>query len=467
MKHASLRPADRYPTGITPFVAVVLLAFLALALSPKSAHADALDELYGAPLDRTDFFDPLGGIPLADKDAGSTSTTPATRAAAHVEPMDLSEGMLSHLKYESGQNYDQGLSSGDGYHALGYFQFDNRYALGPFLEAVYAYDPTTYKALELIQDCYGWDVAGTTWEDDGFTQLGNDLNSVWHACYAANPTEFSQLQNYWAYSSYYAGPDGTSGSLSALGIDIDARPDIVRGLCWGVTSLFGPGGGAEAVKRGNYWGANWFFKSSGINDSMSDTELATTLCSYIIDHVAERYPDQSEYWEGWQRRYQMELEDCLAYLGRGDSGTQRPATQQMWRLYNPYTGEHFYTADDNERTSLITYGWVDEGIGWMAPKKSRTPVYRLYNSHVEGGDHHYTTDSAEHDALVEAGWTAEGIGWYSDDEKGVELLRQYNPHAVTGTHNYTADKNENDALVRLGWRAEGVAWYGVKQQNGV
>ena len=61
-------------------------------------------------------------------------------------------------------------------------------------------------------------------------------------------------------------------------------------------------------------------------------------------------------------------------------------TAAMHRLYNPYTGEHFYTADTTERDHLTGLGWRYEGVGWKAPAKSSTPVYRLYNGHVRGGD---------------------------------------------------------------------------------
>lgn len=133
----------------------------------------------------------------------------------------------------------------------------------------------------------------------------------------------------------------------------------------------------------------------------------------------------------------------------------------MHRLYNPYTGEHFYTADTAERDHLTGLGWRYEGVGWKAPAKSSTPVYRLYNGHVRGGDHHYTTSASERDHLVSVGWTYEGVGWYSDDARGVPLYRQYNPYARTGTHNYTASASENDHLLAVGWRGEGVGWYGV------
>ena len=139
----------------------------------------------------------------------------------------------------------------------------------------------------------------------------------------------------------------------------------------------------------------------------------------------------------------------------------------MQRLYNQWTGEHFYTSSIPETYALMAVGWIYEGVGWTAPRAGSS-VYRLYNSFVPGGDHHYTLSASERDALVSVGWTTEGTGWMSasDDEGNpldgaVPLYRQYNPYATTGTHNYTADKQENDALVSVGWVPEGIAWYGV------
>ena len=132
----------------------------------------------------------------------------------------------------------------------------------------------------------------------------------------------------------------------------------------------------------------------------------------------------------------------------------------MHRLYNPYSGEHFYTASTEEKDHLVGIGWNYEGEGWKAPRQSNTPVYRLYNPY--GGDHHYTTSVVERDYLKAVGWNYEGVGWYSDDAKGVPLYRQYNPYATSGSHNYTASKVENDMLVSVGWNAEGIGWYGMK-----
>ena len=154
----------------------------------------------------------------------------------------------------------------------------------------------------------------------------------------------------------------------------------------------------------------------------------------------------------------------------GDSNLQATAkSKTMYRLYNQWTGEHFYTADEDEKNTNVKLGWNDEGVGWYAPTDtSLTPVYRLYNKYVEGGDHHYTMDTTERDNLVKAGWSDEGICWYScdtTDENASPLYRQYNPYATTGTHNYTLNEDEVKEVVAAGWRDEGKAWYGYKTQQ--
>ncbi len=255
---------------------------------------------------------------IADVYPPDTNEIEAYANGSNLQPMSFSSEMLYFCKYESSCNYDQGLSSGDGYHAMGYFQFDNRYGLGSFLKAVYNYNPSTYSALKVIGDRYGWDVTGATRSNGAFTQLGNDLNTAWHAAYKANPTEFSNLQNGWAYIDSYNGSLGARGCLKAFGINLDNRPDCIKGLCWGMVNLFGAGGGASYINNGNYYGANWFFKNSGINDSMSDEVFVTTLCDYVVNNVAKRYPKQSIYWTGWQNRYKSEKADCLKYLQAGN-----------------------------------------------------------------------------------------------------------------------------------------------------
>ena len=295
-----------------------------LAVAPAVASADAVSDLYGAEYDRVavleagdDSFEPEAAAAddvAADGTDAGVALLDAGQIARPLSPRDVSPEMLYFCKWESGQNYDQGLSSGDGYHAMGYFQFDNRYDLGPFLYSVYCYNPTKYSTLKVLGDKYEWNVNRDTRKGGDFTEFGKDLNAAWHACYKADPTEFSGLQNDWAYTQYFDSSDGIRGSLIELGINIDDRSDSVKSLVWGMANLFGKGGGKYEIRNGNYWGAIWFIKNSGINGSMDDETLVTTLCDYVINNVARRYPSQPQYHQGWQNRYRDEKMHYLSVI---------------------------------------------------------------------------------------------------------------------------------------------------------
>lgn len=137
---------------------------------------------------------------------------------------------------------------------------------------------------------------------------------------------------------------------------------------------------------------------------------------------------------------------------------QAMETVSVYRLYNPNSGEHFYTPSAQEKDHLVQAGWNFEGTGWRAPKNDpSTPVYRLYNPNA--GDHHYTTDVQEKTYLASVGWNDEGVAWYSDPWQGVEIFRAYNPNARVGAHHFTSNSLERDALVKAGWRNEAVGFY--------
>lgn len=135
--------------------------------------------------------------------------------------------------------------------------------------------------------------------------------------------------------------------------------------------------------------------------------------------------------------------------------------QRMIRMYNPNSGEHFFTADESEAEMLSSKGWAWEGEAWTAANKNSAPVYRLYNEN--GGEHHYTMNAAEKDMLVKHGWSYEGIGWYSDTGRRIPLYRVYNPNAFANNHHYTKDINERNNLIAMGWKSEGIAWYGTAE----
>ena len=137
-------------------------------------------------------------------------------------------------------------------------------------------------------------------------------------------------------------------------------------------------------------------------------------------------------------------------------------TTPMYRLYNPNSGEHFYTGSMEEKDNLVSVGWNYEGIAWNAPIKGGDPVYRLYNPN--SGDHHYTMSAPEREMLVGIGWQYEGVCWNSVsplDPSAVPLFRLYNPNADCGSHHYTTSAEERDNLVAVGWILEGIGWFGA------
>ena len=137
-------------------------------------------------------------------------------------------------------------------------------------------------------------------------------------------------------------------------------------------------------------------------------------------------------------------------------------TTPMYRLYNPNSGEHFYTGSIEERDKLDAAGWNYEGVAWNAPIAEGATVYRLYNPN--SGDHHYTMSAEERDNLVNVGWQYEGVAWNSapqnhPDSISIHLL--YNPNADCGSHHYTGSEEEMANLIAIGWIYKGIGWFGL------
>lgn len=130
----------------------------------------------------------------------------------------------------------------------------------------------------------------------------------------------------------------------------------------------------------------------------------------------------------------------------------------MYRVYNPNSGEHFFTNRAAEKNYLVSLGWRNEGLAWFRSASDARPVYRLYNKN--GGEHHYTLSAGERDSLIAKGWRDEGIGWYSEAETGVPVYRVYNPNNFANNHHYTTSYAEAQYLISIGWRDEGIGWYG-------
>ena len=154
------------------------------------------------------------------------------------------------------------------------------------------------------------------------------------------------------------------------------------------------------------------------------------------------------------------LDGTAPTVSESESETDNSASgKKMYRLYNPNSGEHFYTLDNSEATYLDYVGWEYEGVAWIAPTTGN-PVYRLYNPN--DGDHHYTMSYEEAIWLDGLGWTYEGVAWYSDVNQTTVIYRLYNPNSTgAGSHHFTMDYSEAMYLDSVGWNYEGTAWYGL------
>ena len=157
---------------------------------------------------------------------------------------------------------------------------------------------------------------------------------------------------------------------------------------------------------------------------------------------------------------EINADDDSTMIIKGELVEQTPAVASvpMFRLYNPNSGEHFYTGSEEERDGVVELGWQYEGVAWNAPVVGE-PVYRVYNPN--SGDHHYTIDQSEVDMLKAHGWQYEGVAWNTASSDNIAQYRLWNPNADLGSHHYTSSTEERDDLVKLGWILEGIGWYGM------
>lgn len=186
------------------------------------------------------------------------------------------------------------------------------------------------------------------------------------------------------------------------------------------------------------------------DDKKQELEYTPVVITYAVQFTGEGYKPQT----GDDIVFTKEPSKPVTPSKPADS-----KKVEMYRLYNPNTGEHFYTSNEAEKNNLVSKGWKHEPQDWISPSYSDIPVYRVYNPNA--GDHHYTMDRHERDVLVSLGWKDEGTGWYSDTKKRTPVYRVYNPHATVGTHHYTTNLAEARSLESVGWTYEGICWYGM------
>lgn len=280
--------------------AIVAGLTLALSFGAVSAPAPAAAE------------EPTPGVAsdATDIDKGlytQQSFSGVLRSVQGVSFVNVTSEMKYFTKYESHGNYNQGFSYGDGYNALGYYQFDRRWSLIPFMKQAYNYNPEKYSMLKDAID-RGSEISNASnamSENGQLTELGRIAQEAFQGAYNIDSAEFSALQDAYAYNSYYAVTE--AWLKSGLGIDISGRADCVKGMVWSITNMCGTGGCRD------------FFRWANLSNDMSDREFVTALSNSVVNNVATKYSSQPQYHEGWKNRYKNELKDCLVYIAEDEA----------------------------------------------------------------------------------------------------------------------------------------------------
>lgn len=307
--------------------AIVAGLTLALSFGAVSAPAPAAAE------------EPTPGVAsdATDIDKGlytQQSFSGVLRSVQGVSFVNVTPEMKYFTKYESHGNYNQGFSYGDGYNALGYYQFDRRWSLIPFMKQAYNYNPEKYSMLKDAID-RGSEISNMSnamYENGQLTELGRIAQEAFQGAYNIDPVEFSALQDAYAYNSYYAVTE--AWLKSGLGIDVSGRADCVKGMVWSITNMCGTGGCRD------------FFRWANLSNSMTDREFVTALSNSVVNNVATKYSSQPQYHEGWKNRYKNELKDCLVYIAEDEAAAATPVQPEPSPAPSPTPDSNDDSSDD-------------------------------------------------------------------------------------------------------------------------
>lgn len=124
------------------------------------------------------------------------------------------------------------------------------------------------------------------------------------------------------------------------------------------------------------------FQSVVAESSQSGEETAQPTTAVVNGEVVELDPPQKS-GQGEAATTTPPKEELI----QPRAYTAKAASIALYRLYNPNSGEHFYTKTTAERDHLRKVGWRYEGIGWQSPTNG-SAVYRLYNKN--SGEHFYS-----------------------------------------------------------------------------
>ena len=158
-----------------------------------------------------------------------------------------------------------------------------------------------------------------------------------------------------------------------------------------------------------------------------------------------------------------EYSEMLQMLNGIQSKLVEVGHTNLYRVYNPNNGDHYFTTDKNEYEALVAMGWQAEGVRYQVvninvnvtdddANKDRlhafgTEIWSVYNPNT---GEHLLTEEGEADALAQVGWIKEDPKFYTVQNGSESVVRVYNPNTNGPAHLYT-DASEANGLAKIGW----------------
>lgn len=213
-------------------------------------------------------------------------------------------------------------------------------------------------------------------------------------------------------------------------------------------SLYDASGGQVNAATGHYVNlTNPDYGSGAV--AVSDDN---SVYPYTVGQVYS-YSDQGtlpeEYLTGFEHYQEL--------VQAGYYPEQDPDAIIVYRLRNPSDGLHLYTSDATEQTVLLTRGWQNEGIAFIATSPDASYGIEVHRLLAPNGQHLLSTDPHESQALGESGWVDEGVAFRAA-ESGTPVYRFHG--GSVDEHLYTIDENElNVNVTRYGYVNDGVVFH--------
>ena len=156
-------------------------------------------------------------------------------------------------------------------------------------------------------------------------------------------------------------------------------------------------------------------------------------------------PEFVDIWQYSSARYDHNRAKADVFHSVKKESIKQEPDGSVYRLYNPNTGDHLFTANFAEAQNVANAGWTYEGVGWQSPAEGEE-VYRLYQGNVH--DYVFKKDVSK---LESEGWTCECVAFKSGGTRPIYRMFNQNDRSCI----LTSSLEEHNELSKNGWFCQG------------